>query len=103
MDQYLKVFTAIVLAYVVYTLVSQNKQTPITETFTNVLGEPKEEMEEEMEEEAVVAEVTGYTGDSNALELNKPTESSINLGSCGGKSQFISTNLLPKRGPQNDR
>ena len=106
MDPYLKILTAVMLAYIVYTLVSQNKQTQAPESFTNMLSgaaeeeEADEDEEEDVSESKAPVEVTGYTGDSDALELNKPQESNINLGSCGGKSQFLSTNLLPKNDPK---
>ena len=104
MEYYLKILIALVLAYVVYCAL-QNRGKSNAENFQNEMEEEEEDVEaeeendQEVQAENLPSEVNGYVG-NESLELNKIGESQIDLGSCGGNSQFISTSLLPKNDPK---
>lgn len=59
--------------------------------------EPKESKSEIPEKTSV----SPYVDGSNLMELGKGTEP-MQLGKCGNKGQFISSNLLPKDDPKLD-
>lgn len=47
-------------------------------------------------------EPAGYLGDSASLSLGNAEDAHIPLGKCGGSTQFMSSNLLPKADPQQE-
>ena len=49
-----------------------------------------------------VPEIQAYSGDSDQLVLGQESAAHIQLGSCGGSTQFMSSNLLPKEDPQQE-
>lgn len=85
---------------ITYLMYTKYCESGLPEKFTDSEEmEVVEPMKEEVQE--VKTQVTPYNGDSDAMDLSKTSEP-MQLGNCGNKGQFISSNLLPKDDPKLD-
>ena len=88
-------------AFYLYTQNKNHNSEP--ETFADALDEQAETMSNtKVDEQGPSFNIAPYSGDSDSLQLSRYEDSNIKLGSCDGKSQFLSTNLLPKNDPNID-
>lgn len=107
----MKVLAAMVVAYILYTLYNKYVVENFDESEAVEIIEPKttkptmEAPEVQVENKPaapVAASIQAYSGDSDQLTLGNESDAHIPLGSCGGATQFVSSNLLPKEDPQQE-
>ena len=101
LSQLLIVLLSLYLLYMLYNCVSNKSVESYSDfPFDKVNQETVPISEGETVKTVERSAPMAYGGDSSSLDLSNQDDAHIAMSNCGNKTQFISTNLLPKDDPK---